>query len=335
MKSILHLKDDTEYQIPLREDGIEKYVQDDLKKWKKAHPNATEQEVLDKEKELNYQMRKLAGQSEEEIERREKARALRHDMEKDNKKIGRAKAGVASATQTHKDSTAKVNQAVKAKKETEAEVERTKDNADEIADWSQKRDAEAQQNLETSKEEAKQAKAAVAQSQDELHDAQKSKNDKIDQLRADSAAAKEAKKKTDEISQEEVNDDALENLEEDPEETQNQEQSNTEENNNDTTTESVPPADTAKAALDEMKKLASQEGVIHPSLFISNFSKILGLMERAMQLQVKESGSVTEEAPKATEQAEATEEKASETIEKTELPAEGKQGELNGRNNRS
>lgn len=330
MKSILHLKDDTEYQIPLREDGIEKYVQDDLKKWKKEHPDATEQEVLDKEKELNYQMRKLAGQSEEEIERREKARAIRRDMEKDNKEIGRAKAGVTSATQAHKDSTAKVNQAVKTKKETEAEVERTKDNADEIADWSQKRDAEAQQNLETSKEEAKQAKAAVTQSQDELHDAQKSKNDKIDQLRADSAATKEAKKKTDEISQEEV--DALDNLED---ETQTQEQSNTEESNSDTTTESVPPADTAKAALDEMKKLASQEGVIHPSLFISNFSKILGLMERAMQLQVKESGSVTEEAPKATEQAEATEEKASETTEKTELPAEGKQGELNGRNNRS
>ena len=328
MKSILHLKDDTEYQIPLREDGIEKYVQDDLKKWKKAHPNATEQEVLDKEKELNYQMRKLAGQSEEEIERREKARALRHDMEKDNKKIGRAKAGVASATQTHKDSTAKVNQAVKAKKETEAEVERTKDNADEIADWSQKRDAEAQQNLETSKEEAKQAKAAVAQSQDELHDAQKSKNDKIDQLRADSAAAKEAKKKTDEISQEDVDDaerPALETVEEDPDETQNQEPSNTENSSNDTNTESVPQVDSVKAALDKMKKLASQKGVIHPSLFISNFSKILGLMERAMQLQVKESGSVTkEESPKATEQAETTEEKASETTEKTEPPAEGK-----------
>ena len=68
----------------------------------------------------------------------------------------------------------------------------------------------------------------------------------------------------------------------------------------------------------KLASLASQEGVIHPSLFISNFSKILGLMERAMQLQVKESGSVTkEEAPKATE------EKASETTEKTELPAEG------------
>ena len=149
-------------------------------------------------------------------------------------------------------------------------------------------------------------------------------------------------KKTDEISQEEINneeevnnenDSALDNLED---ETKKQEPSSTEENSsNDITTESVPPADTAKAALDEMKKLASQEGVIHPSLFISNFSKILGLMERAMQLQVKESGSVTEEAPKATEQAEATEEKASETTEKTELPAEGKQGELNGRNNRS
>ena len=122
-----------------------------------------------------------------------------------------------------------------------------------------------------------------------------------------------AKKETDEITPEEVNnenDPALDNLED---ETQTQEQSNTEESNSDTTTESVPPADTAKAALDEMKKLASQEGVIHPSLFISNFSKILGLMERAMQLQVKESGSatkesgsVTKEAPKATEQAETT-----------------------------
>lgn len=330
MKSILHLKDDTEYQIPLREDGTEKYVQEDLKKWKKEHPNATEQEILDKEKELNYQMRKLAGQSEEEIERREKARATRHDMEKDNKEIGRAKAGVASATQAHKDATAKVNQAAKAKKETEADVERTKDNADEIADWSQKKDAEAQQNLETSKEEAKQAKDAVNQSQNELHDAQKSKNDKIDQLRADSAA----KKKPNEISREEVTDeeetaatqsqddvDATEVYEEDPDETQNQEQSNTENNDNDTTTESVPQVDSAKAALDEMKKLASQEGVIHPSLFISNFSKILGLMERAMQLQVKESGSATEEsgsvtkeeAPKATEPA----------TEQTEAPVEG------------
>lgn len=278
MKSILHLKDDTEYQIPLREDGIEKHVQDDLKKWKKEHPDATEQEVLDKEK----------------------ARAIRHGMEKDNKEIGRAKAGVASATQAHKDLTAKVNRAVKTKKETEAEVERTKDNADEIADWSQKRDAEAQQNLEAFKEEAKQAKAAATQSQDELHDAQKSKNAKTDQLRADSA---------------------LDNLEE---ENPNQEHPNTEESNNNTTTENVPQVDSAKAALDEMKKLASQEGVIHPSLFISNFSKILGLMERAMQLQVKESGSATkesgsvpkEEAPKATEQAE--------TTEKTETPAKDK-----------
>lgn len=311
MKSILHLKEDTEYQIPLREDGIEKHVQDDLEKWKKAHPDATEQEVLDKEKELNYQMRKADGQSEEEIERREKARATRHDMEKDNKEIGRAKAGVASATQAHKDATAKVSQAVQKKKETEADVEYTKDNADEIADWSQKKDAEAQQNLETSKEDAKQAKAAVTQSQNELHDAQKSKNDRIDQLKADSAAAKEAKKKADEISQEEVDQaeqDATEGLEEDPEETQNQEQQTTEENNNDTTAGNVPQVDSAKAALDEMKKLASQEGIVHPGLFISNFSKILGLMERAMQLQVKESGSATgEKAPETTEQPEQTE----------------------------
>ena len=145
-----------------------------------------------------------------------------------------------------------------------------------------------------------------------------------------------AKKKTDEISQEEVDDaerPALETVEKDPDETQNQEHPNTEESNSDTNTESVSQIDSAKAALDEMKKLASQEGVIHPSLFISNFSKILGLMERAMQLQVEESGSATkesgsvakEEAPKATEQAETT-----------ETPAEGKQGELNGNsNNRS
>lgn len=241
MKSILHLKEDTEYQIPLREGGIEK----------------------------------------------------------DNKEIGRAKAGVAPATQ--------------------AGVKRTKVNA------------EAQQDSETSKEEVKQVKATATQSQGELPDAQKSKNDKTDQSEADSEAAKEAKKKTDEISQEEVD---LKNLEKDLEETQNQEQSNTEENNNNTTTETAPQVDSAKAALDEMKKLASQEGVIHPSLFISNFSKILGLMERAMQLQVKESGSATEEsgsvtkeeAPKATEPA--TEQ--TETLEKTEVPeqtetpAEGK-----------
>lgn len=211
MKSILHLKEDTEYQIPLRE------------------------------------------------------------TEKDDKGTDRAEVG-----------------AVKTKKETEA-----------------------QQNLETSKEEAKQAKVTATQSQDDPT----------------------AKKKTDEISQEEVDDkeeatatqsqddiDALETVEKDPEEPQNQEPSNTENGSNDTTTESVPQVDSAKAALDEMKKLASQEGVIHPSLFISNFSKILGLMERAMQLQVKESGSATEEsgsvtkeeAPKATEQ--------TETLEKTEVP---------------
>ena len=171
-------------------------------------------------------------------------------------------------------------------------------------------------------------------------------------VKKETEAEKAANKEENDISQEDVTDeeetavtqsqddvDATEVYEEDLDETQTQEQSNTEESNSDTTTESVPPADAAKAALDEMKKLASQEGVIHPSLFISNFSKILGLMERAMQLQVKESGSateesgsVTEEAPKATEQVEATEEKAS---EKTELSAEGKQGELNGNNNRS
>ena len=138
-----------------------------------------------------------------------------------------------------------------------------------------------------------------------------------------------ADKETEEISQEEVtgeeevnneNDSALDNLEE---ENPNQEHPNTEESNSDTNTESVPQVDTAKAALDEMKKLASQEGVIHPSLFISNFSKILGLMERAMQLQVKESGSVTKESDSAKEEKApetTTEEK---TTEQTETPAEG------------
>lgn len=208
MKSILHLKDDTEYQIPLREG----------------------------------------------------------DIKKDDKGIGRAKSVVASATQVG--------------------VKRTKDNA-----------------------EAQQVKATATQSQEELPGAQKSKND---QSKADPEAAK---KKTDEISQEEVD---LKNLEKDLEETQNQEQSNTEENNNNTTTETAPQVDSAKAALDEMKKLASQEGVVHPSLFISNFSKILGLMERAMQLQVKESGSATKESDSATE------EKAPETTKQTETPAKDK-----------
>ena len=182
----------------------------------------------------------------------------------------------------------------------------------------------------TTKENEADVEVATTQLQDE----QKLKKDQVGNNST-------AKKKTDEISQEEVtneegvnneNDPALDNLEE---ENPNQEHPNTEESNSDTNTESVPQGDTAKAALDEMKKLASQEGVIHPSLFISNFSKILGLMERAMQLQVKESGSVTkesdsvtkEEAPKATEPAETTEKTG--TLEKTgvpeqtETPAEG------------
>ena len=131
-------------------------------------------------------------------------------------------------------------------------------------------------------------------------------------------------KETEEISQEEVNNEKEVNNENDPaldnleDETQTQEPSNAENSSNDTTTENVPQVDSAKAALDEMKKLASQEGVIHPSLFISNFSKILGLMERAMQLQVKESGSATEESGSVTK------EKASKTAEPTEPPAEGK-----------
>ena len=224
MKSILHLKDDTEYQIPLRE------------------------------------------------------------TEKDDKRTDRAKVEVAAA-----------NPEVEVKKEAEA---KKVDNGEKVNDKKKVNDEE---------------EAAATQSQD----------------------GSTAKKKTDEISQEEINnenDPALDNLED---ETQTQEPSNVENSSNDTTTDGVPPADTAKAALDEMKKLASQEGVIHPSLFISNFSKILGLMERAMQLQVKESGSATEEsgsvtkeeAPKATE--------PTETTKQTEPPAGDKQGELNGNNNRS
>lgn len=152
----------------------------------------------------------------------------------------------------------------------------------------------------------------------EKADNKKKVDDKKEAVATQSQDDSTVNKKTEEISQEEV--DALDNLEE---ENPNQEQSSTEEGNSGTTTESVPPADTAKAALDEMKKLASQEGVIHPSLFISNFSKILGLMERAMQLQVEESGSVTEEsgsvakeeAPEATEK--------TEVPEQSEVPAEG------------
>lgn len=138
-------------------------------------------------------------------------------------------------------------------------------------------------------------------------------------------------KKSNEISREEVegkekvnneNDSALDNLEE--ENPNPEDPSNTENSSNDTNTESVPQVDTAKAALDEMKKLASQEGVIHPSLFISNFSKILGLMERAMQLQVKESGSATEGSGSVTKEKASKTAEPTETTEKTEPPAEGK-----------
>ena len=180
----------------------------------------------------------------------------------------------------------------------------------------------------TTKENEADVEVATTQLQDE----QKLKKDQVGNNST-------AKKETDEISQEEVDDaerPALETVEKDPDETQNQEHPNTEESNSDTNTESVSQVDSAKAALDEMKKLASQEGVIHPSLFISNFSKILGLMERAMQLQVKESGSATEESGSVTKEevSGATEEKTSESTEQIETPAEGKQGELNG-NNRS
>ena len=168
----------------------------------------------------------------------------------------------------------------------------------------------------TTKENEADVEVATTQLQDE----QKLKKDQVGNNST-------AKKKIDEISRKEVDDaerPALETVEKDPDETQNQEHPNTEESNNGTTTESAPQVDTAKAALDEMKKLASQEGVIHPSLFISNFSKILGLMERAMQLQVKESGSVTKESDSVTKESDSvTKEEASESTEQIETPAEG------------
>ena len=74
------------------------------------------------------------------------------------------------------------------------------------------------------------------------------------QLQDDSTVNNE----TEEISQEEVNnenDSALDNLED---ETKNQEPSSTEESSSNTTTESVPQVDSAKAALDKMKKLAEK-----------------------------------------------------------------------------
>ena len=161
--------------------------------------------------------------------------------------------------------------------------------------------------------------ADVAAANPEVGVKKENKTDVEDQSQDDSTVNNE----TEEISQEDVDDaerPALETVEEDPDETQNQEPSNTENSSNDTNTESVPQVDTAKAALDEMKKLASQEGVIHPSLFISNFSKILGLMERAMQLQVKESGSVTKESDSATEEKAPKATEQTETLEKTEVP---------------
>ena len=203
-----------------------------------------------------------------------------------------------------------------AEKDNRAEVGATTANPKVEVKKETKADVKDQQNSEAHKEEA-----TATQLQDDPN----------------------ANKETEEISQKEVegkekvnneNDPALDGLED---ETQNQGQSNTEENSSDTTTENVPPADTAKAALDEMKKLASQDGVIHPSLFISNFSKILGLMERAMQLQVKESGSATEESGSVTKEEAPEKTEQTEAPEKTETPTGDKQGELNGNtnNNRS
>lgn len=184
-------------------------------------------------------------------------------------------------------------------------------------------------------EAANKEKATVTQSQDDPtakkkpnEISQEKVNDEEEAVATQSQDDSTVNNETEEISREEVegkekvnneNDSALEGLKD---ETKNQEQSSTEESSSDTTTESVPPTDTAKAVLDEMKKLASQEGVIHPSLFISNFSKILGLMERAMQLQVKESGSATEESGSVTKEAPKAAEQV-ETTEQTEAPVEG------------
>ena len=156
----------------------------------------------------------------------------------------------------------------------------------------------------------KEAEAEKAANGEKVND-KKKVNDEEEAAATQSQDDSTVNKETEEISQEEVNNEKEVNNENDPaldnleDETQTQEPSNAENSSNDTTTENVPQVDSAKAALDEMKKLASQEGVVHPSLFISNFSKILGLMERAMQLQVKESGSATEEkAPETTKQLE-------------------------------
>lgn len=181
-------------------------------------------------------------------------------------------------------------------------------------------------------EAANKEKATATQSQDDPtakkkpnEISQEKVNDEEEAVATQSQDDSTVNNETEEISQEDVEDaerPALETVEEDPDEAQNQGQLSTEESSNDTNTENVPQVDSVKAALDEMKKLASQEGVIHPSLFISNFSKILGLMERAMQLQVKESGSATEESGSVTKEAPKAAEQV-ETTEQTEAPVEG------------
>ena len=169
-------------------------------------------------------------------------------------------------------------------------------------------------------EEGDRAKVRATAANPEVEVKKENKTGVEDQSQDDSTVNNE----TEEISQEDVDDAKRPALEGLKDETQNRGQLSTEESSNDTNTESAPQVDTAKAALDEMKKLASQEGVIHPSLFISNFSKILGLMERAMQLQVKESGSATEESGSVTKEKASKTAEPTETTEKTESPAEGK-----------
>ena len=113
---------------------------------------------------------------------------------------------------------------------------------------------------------------AVAQSQDELHDAQKSKNDKTDQLRADSALA---------------------NLEE--EKPQQSTEGTTPEASNEAPASETP--ETLDDTLKKLRELSTVEGEITPQVFIDHYKSILNLIEHAMQLRIRESSSTTEQKP--------------------------------------
>lgn len=191
MKSILHLKDDTEYQIPLRE------------------------------------------------------------AEKDDKGTDRAEVGVVGA----KD----------------------------------------QQNLEASKEEAKQEEAAATQSQDNPT----------------------TNKKTDEISQEEVDDadrPATEGLEKDSDETQQPTEGTTPETSNEAPASETP--ETLDDTLKKLRELSTVEGEITPQVFIDHYKSILNLIEHAMQLRIREGSSATEQKPEPGKEVEKETQENNEEVEK-------------------